>query len=791
MNKFLLFFIPLFFTPISVSAIEIDATPEKLSFEPNDWITVFLKIDGYTGGEIMWSADTPNNSTKSGTLSSYSGTIVKHTITRTAFDNLFGNWDITYSYKNNKKTISVYVEPLVIGATLDKEVYHEGDILSVSLTTNYHEPVATKAEDYFLRIDTLNGKSAQHMLEIRTKAYQHTTTQKFPITELLANNPFGKYNLVVQYFNVIKKIPFEVQPSTQSTSIFVGSEKSLYNIGEKVELQIVVSDILEDNAKLTIIDPLGKVLTRTISIDKNLSRLTVGEASTQAAGTYDVQLEYSGLTEFASFVVSTETNQRQNLVSDLILTIDKTQYRPGETILANIQTNTIVAGNLNYWLEDPLGKTQKSFSISLGSDDILIPVRIPATTPEGPWKINIEYGGKLVSDFFVVEGEPIKNQQIISDLDYQGPKILLEIKENLLDMNAPSGLFVDSQNIFVSDYGNSEIKKFDLAGRLIDSWGSFGSDDGDLKNPTGILVESNFVHVVDTGNSRIQTFDKNGNHLRSWGSSSIESQSLKNPTSLTKDKSGIFFVSDRLNDKILKFDADGGYEGEINYIDTAAAKFSSSDFIVIDGKGNLLILVSKDNRVLHYRTDGSFVKSIGTEGSEDGKLNNPTSLALDSLGNLYVGDSGNNRIQVYDLSGKFLKNWGTKGSGPGKFNNISGISIDSSDNIFVLDSENKMIQKFSSIESNNVLKIPQWIRNNAHWWHEGQITDDEFARGIEFLIDKKIVTIPNLSKADTVEGKVIPNWIRSNAKWWADGLISDQEFANGIEFLVKNGIIHV
>jgi hypothetical protein len=37
----------------------------------------------------------------------------------------------------------------------------------------------------------------------------------------------------------------------------------------------------------------------------------------------------------------------------------------------------------------------------------------------------------------------------------------------------------------------------------------------------------------------------------------------------------------------------------------------------------------------------------------------------------------------------------------------------------------------------------------------------------------------------------IPDWVRNNAGWWADGAISDEDFANGIQFLIKEGIISV
>jgi len=37
----------------------------------------------------------------------------------------------------------------------------------------------------------------------------------------------------------------------------------------------------------------------------------------------------------------------------------------------------------------------------------------------------------------------------------------------------------------------------------------------------------------------------------------------------------------------------------------------------------------------------------------------------------------------------------------------------------------------------------------------------------------------------------IPKWIRDNAKWWSEGLISDQEYINGLQFLIKEGILKI
>lgn len=83
--------------------------------------------------------------------------------------------------------------------------------------------------------------------------------------------------------------------------------------------------------------------------------------------------------------------------------------------------------------------------------------------------------------------------------------------------------------------------------------------------------------------------------------------------------------------------------------------------------------------------------------------------------------------------------------------------------------------------------IPSWIKNNAGWWCEQSITDDDFLKGIEYLIGRGVIAVD--AKKESGMGGRIPGWIRSSSCWWADGSISDTEFVNSIAYLVKNGII--
>ena len=786
---FLTIIICIFFVFQEADAIEIIATPEKDPFGPNDWIQIDVKIDDYAGGAVDWNGTKPDGGIISGELSNFDASHTLHTITRNAFDNQFGTWKIDYFYKDANKTITAEVEPLTVTLSTDKATYLQGDTGIATFTTNYYEPSAAIAESYRIGIQDEQGNLASNTDYVEIKAYQETTTYQFTIGELLKHNSPGTYYVVIEYFNVITKIPFSIGDFSVSLSIFLASEKSLYLPGEVVKINVVVSGTLGSNAILEITNPSGKLITKTFPINSASTIVVLDDVATDLSGTYQYTLEYGGQSQFDSFQVKDKETQTTTNI-EFTLLLDKKQYRPGEAISATFTTNKILDGQISYWFEDPVGNpSPKNQFINPFSGSFSIQHVLSPTIENGPWKMHIDYVGVPTFAIFFVAGEPIAGT-LISNQEFEGPEVLLIIDSSKTNFIKVEDVAVDSQNsLYVLDAGDSKVKKFDSNGNLILFWGSVGSTEGQLKNPSGIFVDAKYVHVADKGNSRIVTFDKNGNFERIWGNSGIESQSLRSPEDVAVDSSGIYLVTDSGWNKILKFDQVGEYAGKIESIQTAAAKFSATNSIISD-ENRLLILVTKDNRILQFTNNGEFVKSFGTTGEDNGKFLNPNSFAFDANGNIFVADSGNHRIQVIDSNGKFLNKWGTFGTGYAQFMEISGIAVDSDGNVYTADSIANRILKFSPFKQVKLI-IPDWIRNNANWWASDQINDDDFARGIQFMIEQKIIIIPDLEKSDQAADRKIPDWIKNNARWWSERKISDEDFANGIEYMVKNGIIQV
>jgi Raf kinase inhibitor-like YbhB/YbcL family protein len=88
------------------------------------------------------------------------------------------------------------------------------------------------------------------------------------------------------------------------------------------------------------------------------------------------------------------------------------------------------------------------------------------------------------------------------------------------------------------------------------------------------------------------------------------------------------------------------------------------------------------------------------------------------------------------------------------------------------------------------IQIPPWMKNNAKWWSEGQIGDNDFVKGIQYLIQSGIMKIPQ-TQSEAGSSQQIPSWIKNNAGWWANGTITDNDFVKGIQYLIQKNIIQI
>jgi hypothetical protein len=46
----------------------------------------------------------------------------------------------------------------------------------------------------------------------------------------------------------------------------------------------------------------------------------------------------------------------------------------------------------------------------------------------------------------------------------------------------------------------------------------------------------------------------------------------------------------------------------------------------------------------------------------------------------------------------------------------------------------------SAFAQNSV--IPDWVKNNAKWWSEGTISEDDYISSLQYLISQRIIKLP-------------------------------------------------
>jgi len=99
----------------------------------------------------------------------------------------------------------------------------------------------------------------------------------------------------------------------------------------------------------------------------------------------------------------------------------------------------------------------------------------------------------------------------------------------------------------------------------------------------------------------------------------------------------------------------------------------------------------------------------------------------------------------------------------------------------------------NKINSSNVVNastsIPPWIKQNAKLWSDGSISNNQFAQGIQYMMQQGILISQTNTRTNNVP--TIPTWVKNDAKYWSEDFLSDDEFVKSIQYLITNGIIHV
>jgi DNA-binding beta-propeller fold protein YncE len=157
--------------------------------------------------------------------------------------------------------------------------------------------------------------------------------------------------------------------------------------------------------------------------------------------------------------------------------------------------------------------------------------------------------------------------------------------------------------LFIVDQGRTRIVRFDPVNETFDTWGSAGSDPGQLIEPTGIEYGGGLLFVADLGNDRVQAFDLDGNFVRMWEIPEWGKYPWHYPDIAFDERTGRLFVTNGWKGELLALNVDGG---RVDFRPERAPTLDGPSSIVLvrnAGGARLMVLNTKGARVEAVRLD--------------------------------------------------------------------------------------------------------------------------------------------------------------------------------------------
>ena len=262
-------------------------------------------------------------------------------------------------------------------------------------------------------------------------------------------------------------------------------------------------------------------------------------------------------------------------------------------------------------------------------------------------------------------------------------------------VRVPWGVAISQRGeVVVSEWDGHCISVFSPSGEKLQTFGTFGSGQGQLNSPCGVAVDGEGnVLVVDHSNHRIQKFTAEGQFLTAVGTEGSGPLQFNWPCGIAVNPTnGMVYVTDTWNHHIQVLNSDLTYSSTIGK--SGKGQFSHPNSIACDSTGKVYVADHGNHRIQVFTAKGKFLRMFGRHGQGRGELDWPCGVAVDSNNMVYVSEKDNHRVSVFTSEGQFVVSFGSKGNGPGEFIRPRGLAVDSSGVVYVCDKINSHVQFF-------------------------------------------------------------------------------------------------
>jgi DNA-binding beta-propeller fold protein YncE len=212
----------------------------------------------------------------------------------------------------------------------------------------------------------------------------------------------------------------------------------------------------------------------------------------------------------------------------------------------------------------------------------------------------------------------------------------------------PLGVAVDGNSrIYVGDKTTGAVRLHEAGGHLLRM---LGSGLGEFKNPVDIAWDPSTgeVHVVDSLRHQVRVYNQAGALARTYGSRGSQNGQLEYPKAVALAK-GYAWVTDFNNSRVQRFSSAGVWDATLGSFGATLQNFVRPEGIAVDGLDRVYVTDLHLNVLQVIDGKGLHVSYVGRAGLAPGELLLPLDAVFDPYGRLLVTSSKTRKVVIYGI----------------------------------------------------------------------------------------------------------------------------------------------
>ncbi len=215
--------------------------------------------------------------------------------------------------------------------------------------------------------------------------------------------------------------------------------------------------------------------------------------------------------------------------------------------------------------------------------------------------------------------------------------------------NNPKAVAISAEgNVYVADTGNNRIVILNSRGRIQRTIGGFGFEQDQFDAPSDIWCGSLInIYVADYNNRRIQRFDRQMNYISSLSADDAGDTDIQftEAASCAVSSNNDLFILDHGENKIVKINRLGQAELSFGTYISGAGELQNPVQLDITPQGLLLVTDAEAKALFVYDFFGNFIKAL-----RDPRMKHPAGLTVKEDGSVFIADSEANSLFMVDAA---------------------------------------------------------------------------------------------------------------------------------------------